>query len=77
MERGREALRKVGLEHFWDYYTLSVVKSLENPPESGFSAGHEPPDPHRRRATGGLDYATGEKVMEILLDLNRQGAPSS
>jgi energy-coupling factor transport system ATP-binding protein len=73
MERGREALRKVGLEHLWDYYTLSVVKSLETLLSLASVLAMNPQVLIADEPTGGLDYATGEKVMEILLDLNRQG----
>jgi len=73
MERGREALRKVGLEHLWDYYTLSVVKSLETLLSLASVLAMNPQILIADEPTGGLDYATGEKVMEILLDLNRQG----
>ena len=73
MERGREALRKVGLEHLWDYYTLSVAKSLETLLSLASVLAMNPQVLIADEPTGGLDYATGEKVMEILLDLNRQG----
>jgi energy-coupling factor transporter ATP-binding protein EcfA2 len=72
-ERGREALRKVGLEHLWDYYTLSVVKSLETLLSLASLLAMNPRILIADEPTGGLDFATGEKVMEILLDLNRQG----
>lgn len=73
MERGRVALRQVGLEHLWDYYTLSVVKSLETLLSLASVLAMDPQILIADEPTGGLDYATGEKVMEILQELNRQG----
>jgi len=73
MERGRDALRKVGLEHLWDYYTLSVAKSLETLLSLASVLAMNPQILIADEPTGGLDYSTGEKVMEILLELNREG----
>ncbi len=73
LERGRDALRKVGLEHLWEYYTLSVVKSLETLLSLASVLAMNPQILIADEPTGGLDYATAQKVMEILLELNREG----
>ncbi len=72
-EKGRDALRKVGLEHLWEYYTLSVAKSLETLLSLASVLAMNPQILIADEPTGGLDYATGQKVMEILLSLNREG----
>lgn len=73
LERGRAALRQVGLEHLWEYYTLSVVKSLETLLSLASVLAMDPQILIADEPTGGLDYSTGEKVMDILQELNRQG----
>jgi energy-coupling factor transporter ATP-binding protein EcfA2 len=72
-EKGRAALRQVGLDHLWNYYTLSVVKSLETLLSLASVLAMDPQILIADEPTGGLDYATGNKVMEILLELNRRG----
>ncbi len=73
LEKGRAALRQVGLEHLWEYYTLSVVKSLETLLSLASILAMDPQILIADEPTGGLDYTTGMKVMEILLDLNSRG----
>jgi energy-coupling factor transport system ATP-binding protein len=63
----------VGLEHLWEYYTLSVVKSLETLLSLASILAMDPQILIADEPTGGLDYTTGMKVMEILLDLNSRG----
>ena len=72
-ERGRAALRQVGLEPFWDYYTLSVLRSTETLLSLASVLAMDPQILIADEPTGGLDHATGERVMEILLELNRRG----
>lgn len=69
----REALREVGLEEFWDYYTLSVDKSLETLLSVASVLAMDPQILIADEPTCGLDFATGEKVMGILAELNRRG----
>lgn len=71
--QGRMALRQVGLEHLWGYYTLGIAKSLETLLSLASVLAMGPHILIADEPTGGLDFATGEKVMEILADLNHQG----
>lgn len=72
-QRGREALRKVGLEKYWDYFTLSVDRAIETLLSLASVLAMEPAYLIADEPTGGLDYATGERLMEVLVELNRQG----
>ncbi|MDY6875578.1 MAG: energy-coupling factor transporter ATPase [Chloroflexota bacterium] len=72
-ERGRAALRQVGLEQYWEYFTLSVDKSIETLLSLATVLAMDPHILIADEPTGGLDYATGNKLMEILQELNRQG----
>jgi len=71
--RAKAALREVGLEKYWDYFTLSVDRALETLLALASVLAMGPEYLVADEPTGGLDYATGEKVMEVLTDLNQQG----
>ncbi len=72
-ERGRQALRDVGLEDAWDGYTLSVDRSAESLLAMASVLAMKPSILIADEPTGGLDYRTGSRVMETLRELNRQG----
>ena len=72
-EQSRAALRQVGLEQYWEYFTLSVDKSIETLLSLATVLAIDPQILIADEPTGGLDYATGNKLMEILQNLNRQG----
>ena len=71
--RGREALRQVGLEDQWDYFALSMDKSKEALLSVATLLAMDPAVLIADEPTGGLDYASGEKVMKVLQELNEQG----
>jgi len=72
-ERSRAALRQVGLEQYWEYFTLSVDRSIETMLSLATVLAMVPEILIADEPTGGLDFATGNKLMGILVDLNRQG----
>lgn len=72
-KRAREALREVGLEHLWGYYTLGLIRSMETLLSLASVLAMDPEILICDEPTGGLDYAASEKVMEILCKLNERG----
>jgi energy-coupling factor transport system ATP-binding protein len=72
-KRARAALQLVGLEKYWEYFTLSVDRAMETLLALASVLAMDPQYLIADEPTGGLDYATGEKVMEVLTELNKQG----
>lgn len=72
-KRGRAVLRQVGLEKYWESFTLSVDRAIETLLSLASVMAMDPMYLIADEPTGGLDYATGEKVMETLVELNKQG----
>lgn len=67
------SLRMVGLEKFWNHYTMNSTRSEETLLSLASVLAIEPQILICDEPTGGLDNDAAEKVMNILTQLNQEG----